>query len=163
MNVSWKAEVYLQDQLCTCAEELVRHRESENGSCSSRFLLGTEFEASAWKTVAPHQSLFLPFAAEHSVFVLLCGDVLLPLSLAITVLTTQTAVKVTLQDKNQLNICIKWRICFSENAVIVKPELKNQKQRWTHYYFSIVSGHGNVFVLWGGLAGRGFISLALVV
>lgn len=72
-----------------------------------KVLLGTEFEASAGETVAPHQSIFLPIAAEHSVFVLLSGDVLLPLSLAITVLTTQTAVKVTLKERNTQHMHIK--------------------------------------------------------
>lgn len=62
-----------------------------------KVLLGAEFNACARETVAPRQSFVFSLAAEHSVLVLLRGDVLLPLSLTVTVLTTQMAVEATLK------------------------------------------------------------------
>lgn len=62
-----------------------------------KVLLGAEFKACARETVGPRQSFIFSLAAEHSVLVLLTGDVLLPLPLTVTVPTTQTAVEATLK------------------------------------------------------------------
>lgn len=66
-------------------------------------LLGAEFEACAREAVAPRQSLVFSLTAEYTVLVLLSGDVLLPLPLAVTVFTTQTAVEATLKYKQEVS------------------------------------------------------------
>lgn len=60
-------------------------------------LLGAQFKACTREAVAPRQSFIFSLAAEHSVLVLLGGNVLLPLPLAVTVFATQAAVKATLK------------------------------------------------------------------
>lgn len=64
-------------------------------------LLGADVKAGSREAVVPGQSLLFSLAAEHSVFVLLRRDVLLPLPLAVTMPTTQTAVQASLKHREE--------------------------------------------------------------
>lgn len=69
----------------------------EDWTTKTRSLLGADFKTRSREAVAPRQSLVFTLTAEHSVFVLLRRNVLLPLPLAVTVLATQPAVEAILK------------------------------------------------------------------
>lgn len=64
-------------------------------------LLRAQLKAFARETAVPQQSFVFSLTAEHTVFVFLRGDVLLPLPLTVTVLPTQIAVEAALKHKDK--------------------------------------------------------------
>lgn len=74
-----------------------------------RALLGAKFEACAREAVIPHWSFVLSLTAKHTVLVPLRRDVLLPLTLSITVPTTEMAVEAVLNQKKKstFNLCYR--------------------------------------------------------
>lgn len=71
-----------------------------------RALLGAKFEACARETVVPHWSFVLSLTAKHTVLVPLRRDVLLPLTLSVTVPTTEMAIEADLkQERKALLTC----------------------------------------------------------
>lgn len=96
-----------------------------------------EFKVFSREAVVPGYSLIFSFKAEHSGLVLLRGDVLLPLPLAVTGPAAEVAVKADLKVQSGLgrfSCCGCQRSCFNWRSKVNLPSVQQSRLAWRYIF-----------------------------